>query len=190
MHDTQNHDRLMSAYADMNAGRYEKARQTFNQLADAGEQQALVYLGWMDEQGFGGSANEQQAELRYKRLADSGDHVASYYYGALKLRQGSLSEALVAFVGAAEGGHPSAAYWASALYGGENGFPRNREKEIFYLKQAASFGHVYARRDLAKMQVTEAKSLGAKVKSLCVYFFEKMKGVYLISRNQHDPRVR
>lgn len=190
MSTTQNHSLLMNAYADMNAGRYEKARQTFSQLADAGEHQALVYLGWMDEQGLGGLPNEQQAELRYKSSAESGDCIASYYYGCLKLKQGALDEALVLFSSAAENGHPSAAYWVSALYGGEKGYPKNREMEIIYLEKAASLGHVYARRDIARNRIRESNYFIERLWNRLRYFSEKLKGIYLTAKNHQDPRVR
>ena len=62
--------RLSSAYEDMESGRYEQARHVFEELANAGEPKANLYLAWMDEQGLGRKADVNAAIARYKVLPD------------------------------------------------------------------------------------------------------------------------
>lgn len=185
-----NHARLQSAYADMSAGRYAEAREALERLVQEGERRASLYLGWMYEQGLGVPVNENQAATHYELLAHANDPEGSYYAASLKLKRGDAAGALAGFVLAAAAGNPSAAYWASAIYSGEKGFPVDVTKATAYLTKAASLGHVFAQRDLAKQRVRESKSMLAKAEAMLSYIGAKLKGLAMIVRNTHDPRVR
>ena len=137
MEQPDNQSRLRAAHADMTAGRYGEARAAFEQLESEGEQQALLYLGWMHEQGLGGPVDAAQALACYRTLCGTGDSVACYHAASLEFRHGNSAQALDLFLRAADAGHPSAAYWAAALYGGEGGHARDPERETHYLHQAA-----------------------------------------------------
>jgi TPR repeat protein len=185
-----NHARLLNAYADMNAGRYAEAKEALERLLKDGERRAALYLGWMYERGLGVPVNENHAANHFEMLARENDPEGSYYAASLRLKRGDAAGALAGFVLAAEAGNASAAYWASAIYGGEKGFPVDAAKAAAYLTKAASLGHVFAQRDLAKQRLRESKSMPAKTEAMLSYIGAKLKGLAMIAKNTHDPRVR
>ncbi len=66
-----------------------------------------------------------------------------YHAASLKFRRRDIAGALELYVRAAEAGHPSAAYWASAIYDGEGDYARDPERATYYLVKAAECGHVF-----------------------------------------------
>jgi TPR repeat protein len=185
-----NHARLLKAYADMNAGRYAEAKAALERLLKDGERQASLYLGWMYEQGLGVPVNEDQAANHYETLSREKDPDGSYYAASLRLKRGDAAGALAGFLLAAEAGNPSAAYWASAIYSGQKGFPVDAAKATAYLTKAASLGHVFAQRDLAKQRLRESKGMPAKAGAMLSYVGAKLRGLAMITKGTHDPRVR
>jgi TPR repeat protein len=101
---------LTTAYNYMLTGKYVKARDLFYLLVSKNETKALLYLGWMSEQGLGGDVDFDKAEFFYKQLADLEDTDGHYYYGSLKLKQNALDLALTSFIAAASKENSSAAY--------------------------------------------------------------------------------
>ena len=184
------HARLLAAHADMAAGRYESARVAFEDLASRGEMQALLYLGWMHERGLGGKVDESRAASYYQALCDTGDPVGCYHAASLKFRRRDVSGALELYSRAAVAGHPSAAYWASAILSGEGGYSRDPERATYFLTKAASLGHVFACRDLAKQRLQVAGSVRGKALALLEYCWAVLKGFSILAKNMDDPRVR
>lgn len=190
MQQPDNQSRLRAAHTDMTAGRYDDARAAFVQLVTEGEQQALLYLGWMHERGLGVPADAVQARACYRSLCDAGDPAACYYAASLEFRHGNSGQALGLFLSAADAGHPSAAYWAAALYGGEGGHARDPERETHYLEKAAQLGHAFARRDLVKRRLRGPGSVRSKVLAALQYGWTLFSGITKIARDADDPRVR
>ena len=190
MNNGDSHSRLAKSYAQMNAGKYNEARVSFERLANEGERQAIFYLAWMDEKGFGDAIDEARAAERYRYLCEAGDQLAFYYFAAMKLRQGDAAGALALFMRAADSGNPSGAYWASAIHSGHGGYPLNAEMARKYLIRAAELGHVFAQRDLARGRMQAPTGIGARLTGTIEYVFAKVKGFAMIVRYVSDFRVR
>lgn len=185
-----NHARVLAAYGDMTAGRYDIARRKLEELASSGEHKALLYLGWMHEQGLGAPADEQRAAACYQALCDSGDAVGCYYSASLKFRRGNIAEALELYVRAADAGHPSAAYWASVIYSGEGGHAADEERALYYLARAAEHGHAFARRDLARQRMRQPGPIHSRALAALQYLGALFKGLVVVVKDADDPRVR
>ena len=190
MHQYTDHKRLMAAYADMNAGRYDAARAALESLVSEGEMRALLYLGWIYERGLGNAVDEQKAANCYRALCARNDPDACYHAASLMFRRGDTLGALELHVQAADMGHPSAAYWASAILDGEGGLQPDPQRSARYLKLAADCGHMFARRDLAKQQFRAGRGLWEKVLALVKYLSAVLRGFALLAKNTDDPRVR
>jgi TPR repeat protein len=190
MHQYTDHKRLMAAYADMSAGRFDAARATLASLVSEGETRALLYLGWMHERGLGNAVDEQKAADCYSTLCAQNDPDACYYAASLMFRRGDIPGALESYVRAADMGHPSAAYWASAIFDGDGGLQPDPQQSAKYLKLAAESGHMFARRDLAKQQVRTGRGLWDKILASVKYMSALLRGLALLAKNADDPRVR
>ena len=190
MQQPDNYARLLAAHAEMSAGRYGAARAALEQLVSVGEHQALLYLGWMHERGLGSPVDEARAAACYQTVCDTGDQWGCYHAAYLKFRRRDIAGALELYVRAAEAGHPSAAYWASAIYDGEGGYACDPERATYYLVKAAECGHVFARRDLAKQRMRQPGRIRCRAFAALQYSWEVLKGFPIIAKDADDPRVR
>lgn len=75
-----------AGYLMTKAGRHGIARQTFEACAEAGYTQAMTWMGYMDQNGFGGDHDPDAAAEWDRRAAEAGDPVGQYNYGLSLLR--------------------------------------------------------------------------------------------------------
>jgi TPR repeat protein len=123
-------------------------------------------------------------------LSDKDDVLGTYYLASLLRRKNKPQEAFELFKRAAELGHGSAAYWAYTMASGEYGLARDEAQLAYFLRKAASLGHVYAERDMARQELKQAPDLWAKIAAWVRYAAIKTRGLMLILRNHEDIRTR
>lgn len=178
-------DEAVKALAAQN---YPRARELFEVLSEHDE--ALLQLGFLYQEGLGGPREPEKAYDIYKRLAAANDPQGTYFLAKLLLSRSQLEEALPVFEKAAALSHASAAYWAAALYGGLQGYRKDDEKHLEYLRRAASLGHIYGQRDLALSDLRSKGGPIRKVGALVRYFRAISEGIMLTFRNRYDLRIR
>jgi TPR repeat protein len=180
-----NIDEAMRAYQK---GDYSRARHLMEKIQGNGDSQ--FYLAYLYQNGLGGKQELTKAKAIYQLLADSGDSRAMYYLASLFMADGAIESALVYFEKSAEAGHISGNYWTAAIYDGLNGYPKNYPKYDYYIKRAANFGHLFAKRDVAKKEMREAPNLWNLILLFLRYQCLKLQAIWVIIRNPHDQRVR
>jgi len=186
----ENYDRLLAAYENLEAGRYDAARAEFEALGALGEHQALLYLGSMYERGLGVEIDQAAAAAFYGTSCAAGNTKSCFFLGLLKFRNGDFEGALGPYRIAADAGHPAAAYWIAQIYGDIKNPRFDKNQKIHYLKIASKRGHVFATRDLAKINILESKSLFSKLVAFSSYLKSILKGFFIILRDADDPRVQ
>lgn len=184
MHDSN----LDEAMRELDAENYESARSLLQTLSS--NKEAQLQLAYLYQQGLGGPPDPEKAREIYKSLADAGDPQGMYYLASLLLESRQLSEAARYFERAAELDHVSGSYWAAALYDGLYGHPRDEEKYQRFIKKAASLGHLFAMRDLARADMKHTKNWIVWGEAFLRYLSVKIKGFYIAIRNPHDLRLR
>lgn len=142
------------AHALFAAGNYDEAFPRLLKLADTGDGWAKVRLGWMYQQGLGLSVDLAKAETLYREAHQAQASEAPYYLGCLYRTTKRYREALRYLEEAASSNNPSAAYWAYVMHRKGEGIERNWERAIQLLQHAAGLGHIFAKRDLAKLRAT------------------------------------
>jgi TPR repeat protein len=185
MNDTTNTE-LTHAYTAMDSQNYALARKLLEIDAAAGGEEGALHLGWLCEQGLGGVTDTDRAVQLYKVARNSDRCLGSYYLGSLLMRKDQVEEARQLLEESANLGHASAAYWAYVLNEKANNLQNARQ----FLAKATQLGHIFAQRDMARYEMTEASSVIQWFTALCVYWKAKAYGAVLIVRDIHDPRIR
>lgn len=129
-------------------GRYQEALQIYTSLAEVGDVDSQVFLGWMYQNGLGIKQNMEQALVFYEQAAKLGSAEGGFYLGRLYELQNKFSEAIEWLIFSAEKNYTPAMYRLGKLY--ETGHPdRNISKAIGYLEEAGRRGHLLAQKDIA-----------------------------------------
>ena len=118
------------------------------------------------------------------------DRVRSFKGPAQKFRRSDSTGALKLYLRASDMDHPSAAYWAAAIYEGEGGYLPEPVRARAQLALAASRGHAFALRDLAKQELRDNTTPWGKGVAAVRYVMAVLRGFVLLARDADDPRVR
>ncbi|HEX4735970.1 MAG TPA: tetratricopeptide repeat protein [Allosphingosinicella sp.] len=144
-------------------GDYEEALCLLRPLAERNSANALLALGWICETGAIGAPDKDAARSYYERAAVEGGGSAYHELGRLLSGQGQASEARVAFQAGAECGDiPCMARLGRMMVEGRGG-PEDIAAGSAWLGKAAAQGHVFARRILLGIELSNARSIFRKL---------------------------
>ena len=188
--DKPEYQALERAHECLSRGDYADALRSFAALARQGVPQANVYFGWMYQKGLGIKVDLEMAEKCYRPAASTGLVLGQYYLASLLRLKGSLSEALEWYEKAAAQQHSSANYWASVMYREGDGTKPDKTKSERYLMTAASLGHCFAERDLARDSLRSAKTIIESLRALFSYVRAVIRGSIAAVRNPDDMQLR
>lgn len=177
---------LTRAYAAIESEDYKLARELLEREAGNNSHSGSLHLGWLCEQGLGGAVDTDRALVLYELARNHDRCLGSYHLGSMLMKKGKKEEARLLFEESANLGSPSAAYWAYAL----NEDAGSKERARQFLAQAAQLGHVFAQRDAARIDMQEAQSIRKWISAFRAYWMAKARGISLVIRDIHDPRVR
>ncbi len=156
------YDTELRAAALIEQERYQDAYQLLLPLSDKDSEYTLMALGWLLSSEVIDENNNYDAMSYYYRAASEGNPEAFLRYGQVLLGEGYASEARTTFEGGAELESLGSIYWlGSMLVQGEGG-PVDEPKGISFLRQAAEKGHIFAQRDLYRIDFRNTQSLFAK----------------------------
>lgn len=122
-------------------------------LAVAGSTSAQMAVGWMYQCGKGVGRNFDQAESWYRRVAETGSPVGEYYVGTVFGQRGQWSHAFEWFERAAAQDFLPAIYKVGKSYRRGLGVPTDPAKGLALIRAAADRGHLFARRDVARLKL-------------------------------------
>ncbi|MGB0681088.1 MAG: tetratricopeptide repeat protein [Magnetovibrionaceae bacterium] len=99
-------------YAAAKSGDYATARKIFGHYAAQGNTQAMTWLSWLDDNGFGGPENPISAAEWDRKAMEAGDHIGAFNYGLDLLRGRGVpkdaAKGRMMIIKAAEGGDATA----------------------------------------------------------------------------------
>lgn len=143
--------------AAFSAARYADALQRWQEAAQAGDGEAALYIGLMNDLGRGVVQDAREARRWYERAAERGNAVAMFNVGVLyDAGTGVARDRLRAaawYRQAADLGMPRAAYALGLMYAGGEGVAADRDQAIRYFRQALAGGVTAARAHLAALGV-------------------------------------
>lgn len=159
-------------------------------LAEAGQLDAQVYLGWMFLQGKGVDKSDTQASRWLSAAADKGSGEANYYLGVLATRRKDGTSAVRLFEQAAARGFSPAYYRLGLLYERGNILQKDVDRATALYRKGAEARHVFA-----------MKRLSLILRSGRFGFWQRFAGILLIikaiviatgtaSRDPYSERLR
>lgn len=141
--------------AAFSAGRYAEALNEWQRAAQAGDGQAALYVGMMNDLGRGVPQDSKAARTWYERAAALGNPPAMFNIGTLyDSGNGVPRDRAVAadwYRKAAAQGMGRAAYALGLMYEAGDGVPGDRGQAMRYFRQALASGVTAARSHLAAL---------------------------------------
>jgi TPR repeat protein len=147
------------AWEALKAEKYQEAALLYEPLVARGSLDALINLGWMFNRGHLGAPDPQKAMSLWEQAARMGSVDAKFRIARTLIANGESLRARALFLEGAELSHKPCMYWAGRMEVRGQGGPTNHEAGVALLKRAADSGHVYARRDLLRLELTDAGSV-------------------------------
>jgi TPR repeat protein len=143
--------------AAFSAARYADALQRWQQAAQAGDAEAALYIGLLNDLGRGVVQDAREARRWYERAAELGNAVAMFNVGVLYDAGTGVARdrarAAAWYRQAADLGMPRAAYALGLMHGAGEGVAADRDQAIRYFRQALAGGVTAARAHLAALGV-------------------------------------
>jgi len=149
-----------SAWEAYGQKRYKDALPLLTSLADQGDVDALIAVGWINKTGAGGVRDLEFAKLCYRRAADLGSLDALYRLGVVLSRSNDVREALLVFERGAEQGHlPCISALGMEMIRAARS-PEETKIGMKWLNDAADRGHLRARAKVVALRMEEEINRG------------------------------
>ena len=178
-----------SAYDSFTKADYAKALEKFQLLESRGQTLPCAYLGYMFEHGLGVQEDANVALDYYRKGAVAKDALARTYLSNLLRSQGKLTEAVKLYEEPEQFDNPSANYWLYVFYNNGRGVDKDISKSYYYLRKAADLGHLYAVRDLSKLQMRGVFGIGMIIPGIIAFLFGIVKFAFVLANDKHSERL-
>lgn len=133
-------------------GKLREALELYIPLAEAGNIECQIFVGWLYAEGGRGIERDFEAAKKWLGRADlTGNADALYLLGVVNHNLGDYSAAADNFQQAATLGYSAAYYQLARMHDYGTGFEKSPDKAFELYQEAAKRGHVFARRDIAIM---------------------------------------
>lgn len=142
-------EEMQDAQSAFEKGNFELAYSRYMRLADKGQSECQAFLGWMLVEGVGCAKDEVEAASWFKKAAEFGNPLGSFYFARWLTKQGLHDQAFPLYRSAAAAGYLPAIFRTGYSLARGKGVKSNVEQAYLALKTAASHGHMFALRELA-----------------------------------------
>lgn len=116
-------------------------------LANEGNVQCQIYLGWLYSVGADGVSKNYDAAKHWLRKArDNNEVIAIYLMGTIDFNEKRYDEAIAKFIESGEAGISSGYYQLGKMYYFGFGVIQDRVKGIDFIMKASDEGHMFAKR--------------------------------------------
>jgi TPR repeat protein len=162
----------------------------YSELARRGYGGCYVFLGWMCYEGKGTVQNELTALEWFKKAADVGSAQGRYYSARLLEKMGQRNESLSYLRAAVSQNYgPALCRLGRMLLEGRN-IPVDAPRALRLLTQSASLGNVFAKRELARVQMKESNSPIRWTQGLLKLIWAAVEGELISLTNPRSERIQ
>lgn len=174
----------------LNDEKYQEAYAAYLSLAEDGQLDAQIMVGWMKENAQGVSRDLAGALEWYRKAAESESPLAQFHLGAILMQTGAHSEALSWYEKAAAMEYMPAVYRLAWAYESGTGTPTDKDHALDLFSQNAKRGHLPSKMVLAKKMLRGTQ--GSLMRPLGIYQVLKTYVLTIIIawRDIRDDRVR
>lgn len=174
------------AWEALEAWNYREVARLFEPLAERGSVYALINLGWMYNRGHLGARDPKTAIALWNEAARMGSIDAKHRIARALLDNGDSPRARALFLEGAEWGHKPSIYWAGRVLVRGLGGEADRQAGVALLGRAAERGHVFARRELLRLELNDTRSVLGRLRALGKI---ALLILAIISRVTRDPSL-
>jgi TPR repeat protein len=178
------------AWSVLETGAYEKSARLFEPLAERGSVTALLNLGWMYNNGRLGPRDIEKAISFYERAARTGSASAKHYLGNALRRKGELQRARALFIEGAEQGNTPCMTMAGKMMVRGQGGVKDLQAGTAWLERAAGTGHLYARRELLRLEIEKSRSPFGKLRLWGKVVWGAFAIIPLVTRDPYSDNLR
>ena len=133
--------------------RYEEAFDAYRNLANAGDPQCQVFLGWMYHEGLGTSRDVDVARAWFEKAALLGSKEGAFYCGRSVAVLGQHEEAVRWYRKAVSQEYGPALLWLGLAYVRGHGVEKDFARGVSLLERSAKTGNYFAKRELALLMI-------------------------------------
>ena len=182
--------RLKTAEPLLSDERYQEAYTAYLSLAEDGQPDAQVMVGWMKENGQGTSHDVRGALEWYRKAAESESPIAQFHVGRILMQTGASSEALRWYEKAAIKEYMPAVYRLAWAYESGTGTVVDKNHALTLFSQGANGGHLPSQMVLAKKILK-----GSQGSFMRLWGIYQVLRIYLVTalvawRDMRDDRIR
>lgn len=181
---------LHQAALFLNEGRYAEAMPLYKGMADSGDVQSQFLLGWMYRDGWGVTADVQQATIWFRRAADGGSPDGAFELAKLFEGQREYDKAFEQYERAAATSYGPALYRLGRMYEFGKGVVKSIDKALFYYESAAAQGHVFGIKNLALLLMQGRRGMLARCRGLLLFVKCMYLALSLGWKDHHSVRLR
>jgi TPR repeat protein len=142
--------RLSKVVGDLvQSDRFQEAYEHCLPLAEAGDAEAQMYVGWMHHVGKGVEKDLEEAERWYRRALPAQSPRVEFFLASIYWEKGQRDKENEWLERAASKRSAAALYELGRVYRFGSGVPADPQKSRNYYEDAARLGHVFACRSVA-----------------------------------------
>uniref|UniRef100_UPI003531EB91 tetratricopeptide repeat protein n=1 Tax=Cupriavidus sp. WGlv3 TaxID=2919924 RepID=UPI003531EB91 len=169
---------------------YAQAFRIYRKLADSGHSESQVFLGWMFAEGKGVQASQEDAANWFRCAAELGSARGAFYLGRLLTREAKHAEAVTWYQRSATAGYPPSQYRLGVSYLRGHGVRKDLSLACRYLEAAKANGHIFARRELAVMDIQGYRGVARRFLGIIEFLPVLLFGVGVAFTNPYSDDLR
>jgi len=181
---------LEEAIQKYSEGDFQSAYDKYLKLAEEGHGDSQVFVGWMLEKGIGIAKSSESAKKWFKRAAELGSNLGAYYYAIYLIKNNKQEEAFKWITKAALNGDTPSIFRLGYMYVHGKGIRADLEKGLYYLELAANQGHIYAKRELAVLDMKGGRGFIKRLLGPFNFLYVLFLGFVTAIRDQYSDNLR
>ncbi len=170
--------------------RFAEALVIYERLAQDGDPQCQVHIGWMYHEGVGVAPDREKARSWFQRAASLGSKEGAFYYARALGSIGRHEDAASWFQKAARQNYSPALLWLGLSYVRGLGMPTDFLKGVDYLQRAADAGNIFAKRELGLLMTRGRFGLLKVPLGYLYLLYSAISGVVVAIYDPYSDRVK
>jgi TPR repeat protein len=170
--------------------KFKEAFQEYCALANDESITGQLMVGWMYHSGLGVEQNLEKAQQWYQKAANANSSEGEFYLGALYRSKQQYPQAVEWLTKSAAQKYMPAIYRLGKMYDIGEGVNKDHAKAYKYLEQAASMGHLFAKREIAVKMIKGHSGAINILKGVFMFIQVLFAGVRTISIDPDNDMAR
>jgi TPR repeat protein len=169
---------------------YSQAFRIYQQLADLGHSESQVFLGWMFAEGKGVCPCQEDAAHWFRRAAELGSARGAFYLGRILTREAKHADAILWYQRSAAAGYHPSQFRLGVSYLRGKGVRKDLSLACRYLETAKTNGNIFARRELALLDIRGYRGIVRRFQGVIELFFVLLLGIGVAFANPYSDDLK